>query len=192
MNERAKNGPSDRGAEEGPEPQDQNMNQIHINQNFPAHAARRPVRQILLVAIAAFAASYTYAGTLLYNAIPSTDSDANSGISTDNQYTSAVDGGNSLGTDRVVNGITLYALSANGQTSTADSCTVTALAGTLTNAGAAVGIQADGSLKEVLASMTFNNDAGDNSEQEIVLDPSSLEAGTTYDLRVYISNSSGR
>src|SRR5262252_5121354 len=190
MNERAKNGPSDRGAEEGPEPQDQNMNQIHINQNFPAHAARRPVRQILLVAIAAFAASYTYAGTLLYNAIPSTDSDANSGISTDNQYTSAVDGGNSLGTDRVVNGITLYALSANGQTSTADNCTVTALAGTLTNAGGSTaGIQADGSLKEVLASMTSNNDAGDNSEQEIVLDPSSLEAGTTYDLRVYISNS---
>ena len=169
------------------------MNQFHINQNFPIHAARRPLFQILVLAISAFAVSHTYAGMLFYNAIPPTDSDANSGISTANQYTSAVDGGNTLGTDRVVNGITLYALSANGQTSTADNCTVTALAGTLTNAGGSIAsIQADGTLKEVLASMTFNNDAGDNSEQEIVLDPSSLEAGTTYDLRVYISKASGQ
>ena len=169
------------------------MNQFHINQNFPIHAARRPLFQILVLAISAFAVSYTYAGMLFYNAIPPTDSDANSGISTANQYTSAVDGRNTLGTDRVINGITLYALSANGQTSTADNCTVTALAGTLTNAGGSTAsIQADGTLKEVLASTTFNNEAGDNSEQEIVLDPSSLEAGTTYDLRVYISKASGQ
>src|SRR5262245_22163603 len=169
------------------------MNQFHINQNLPIHAARRPPVQILVLAISAFAVSYTYAGMLFYNAIPPTDSDANSGISSANQYTSAVDGGNTLGTDRVVNGINLYALSANGQTSTADNCTVTALAGTLTNAGGSTAsIQADGTLKEVLPSMTFNKDASDNSEQEIVLDPSSLEAGATYDLRVYISKASGQ
>lgn len=151
---------------------------------------------LLLIQILVFSIScgvHTYGGTLFYSAIPATDSDANSGISTANQYTSAVDGGNTRGTDRVVNGITLYALSASGQTSTADNCTVTALAGTLANAGGSTpSIQADGTLKEVLASMTFNNDAGDNSQQEIVLDPSSLEVGTTYDLRVYIGNSSGQ
>jgi hypothetical protein len=73
------------------------------------------------------------------------------GISNDNQYTSAVDGGNTRGTDRVINGITLYALVANGQSSTADNCTLNALAGSLSNAGGASGsIQADGVLKEVL------------------------------------------
>jgi hypothetical protein len=169
------------------------MNQFNINQNFPIHAARRRLFQIAVLAISALAESYTYAGTLVYNAIPPTDSDANSGITTAYQYTSAVDGGNTHRTDCVVNGITLYALSANGQSSTADSCTLTALAGTLANAGGSTAsIQADGTIKDVLSSMTFNNDAGDNSQQEIVLDPSSLEAGTTYDLRVYISNSSGQ
>ena len=151
------------------------------------------LHQILVLAMSAIGASHTYAGTLFYNAIPPSDSDANSGISTANQYTSAVDGGNTGGPDRVINGITLYALSANGQTSTADNCTVTALAGTLANGGSSTAsIQADGTLKDVLASMTFNNDASDNSQQEIVLDPSSLEPGATYDLRVYVGNSSGQ
>ncbi|MDP9253588.1 MAG: hypothetical protein M3O66_01395, partial [Verrucomicrobiota bacterium] len=133
------------------------------------------------------------AGTIFYQAIPASQSDANSGISTDNGYTSAVDGGNTRGTDRVIDGITLFALAGNGQTSTADNCTLNALAGSLSNAsGSSATIQADGVLKGDLSDMTFNNGASDNSQQEIVLDPASLEKGTTYDLRVYICNSSGQ
>jgi hypothetical protein len=133
------------------------------------------------------------AGTIFYVPIPPTQSDANSGISTDNGYTSAVDGGNTRGTDRVINGITLYALAGNGESSTADNCTLNALSGTLANGGGTTkSIQVDGTLKEIASDMTFNNGAGDNSQQEIVLDPESLEAGTTYDLRIYISNGSGQ
>ena len=65
------------------------------------------------------------AGTIFYVPISPTQSDANSGISTDNGYTSAVDGGNTE-TDRVINGITLYALAGDGETSTADNCTLNA------------------------------------------------------------------
>jgi hypothetical protein len=138
-------------------------------------------------------AFHAHAGTIFYVPIPASQSDANSGISTDNGYTSAVDGGNTRGTDRAINGITLYALSGNGQTSTADNCTLNALSGSLTNGGGTTkSIQLDGTFQEVASDMTFNNGAGDNSQQEIVLDPQSLEAGTTYDLRVYISNGSGQ
>jgi len=169
------------------------MNYFQINQKLSIHAIRRPLLQILVLAISVIAVPYTYAGTIFYNAISPTDSDANSGISTANQYTSAVDGGNSGGPDRVVNGITLYALSGNGQTSAADNCTLTALSGSLANGGgSAASIQADGTLREILSSMTFNNGVADNSQQEIVLDPASLEAGTTYDLRVYVCNASGQ
>src|SRR6266550_2203037 len=169
------------------------MNDLKNNLTYSMQRLALHLFQILVLATSAIGASHTYAGTLFYNAIPPSDSDANSGISTANQYTSAVDGGNTGGPERVINGITLYALSANGQTSTADNCTVTALAGTLANGGGSTAsIQADGTLKDVLASMTFNNDASDNSQQEIVLDPSSLEPGATYDLRVYIGNSSGQ
>ncbi|HTG15992.1 MAG TPA: DUF6600 domain-containing protein, partial [Blastocatellia bacterium] len=132
------------------------------------------------------------AGTIFYVPISPTQSDASSGISTDNGYTSAVDGGNTE-TDRVINGITLYALAGNGETSTADNCTLNALSGSLANGGGTTkSIQVDGTLKEIASDMTFNNGAGDNSQQEIVLDPESLEAGTTYDLRIYISNGSGQ
>src|SRR2546428_14035854 len=90
------------------------------------------------------------AGTIFYQAIPATQSDANSGISTDNGYTSAVDGGNTRGTDRVINGITLYALAGNGETSTADNCTLNALSGSLANGGGTTkSIQVDGTFKEV-------------------------------------------
>src|SRR6185295_14232843 len=53
-------------------------------------------------------------------------------------------------------------------------------------------IQADGAMSDVLAGMIFNDGAGDDSEQYIVLDPASLAPGKTYDLRVYICNSSGQ
>ena len=169
------------------------MNDLKNNLTYSMQRLALHLFQILVLATSVISASHMYAGTIFYSGIPATDSDANSGISTTNQYTSAVDGGNTGGPDREINGITLYALSANGQTSTADNCTVTALAGTLANGGGSTAsIQADGTLKDILASMTFNNDAGDNSQQEIVLDPSSLEPGATYDLRVYIGNSSGQ
>ncbi len=148
-----------------------------------------------LAAFLAFAIGIatTQAGTVFYQAIPAVQSDPGSGISTDNGYTSAVDGGNTRGTDRVINGITLYALVIDGQTATADNCTLNALAGTLSNAGgSSASIQAAGIFREVLSDMTFNNGATDNSQQEIVLDPESLEAGVTYDLRVYVCNSSGQ
>src|SRR2546422_431171 len=62
-------------------------------------------------------ASSLQAGILFYVPIPASESDPNSGISGENTYTTAVDGGNALGTDRVVNGITLYALTGDGQPS---------------------------------------------------------------------------
>jgi len=134
------------------------------------------------------------AGTISYVAIPAAQSDANCGISTDHGYTSAVDGGNTRGTDRIINGITLYALTGNGQnSSTADNCTLNALSGTLTDSAVtSKRIQADGTMRDALSAMVVNNGGGDNSQQEIVLDPESLEEGSTYDLRVYVSSSSGQ
>jgi len=136
---------------------------------------------------------HAHAGAIFYQAIPAAQSDASSGISSDNYYTSAVDGGNAKGTERVINGVTLHAMAANGQSSAADHCILNALSGSFSNAGgASTTIKADGTCKEVLSDMTFNNGASDNSQQEIVLDPASLEAGRTYDLRVYICNSAGQ
>lgn len=133
------------------------------------------------------------AGTVFYQAIPASQSDANSGISGENGYTSAVDGGNTRATDRVINGITLYSLKAQGQSATANNCTLNALSGNLSNGGGKTAtIQADGTFSEAVSDMTFNNGATDNSQQEIVLEPDSLEAGTTYDLRIYVCNSSGQ
>jgi outer membrane protein len=138
-------------------------------------------------------AFHTQGGTISYQAIPATQSDANCGITEENnEYTTAVDGGNTRGTARVINGISLDALSGNGQTISADNCTLNALSGSLANGSVTKGIRADGIFKEVLSDMTVNNGAGDNSQQEIALDPSSLEEGTTYDLRIYICPSSGQ
>src|ERR1044071_5731007 len=138
-------------------------------------------------------ASSLQAGLLFYVPIPASESDPNSGNSEENTYTPAVDGGNARGTDRVINGITLYAMTGEGQTVSANNCSLTVLEGTVANGGgAADSIKADGTLSEVVSDMTFNNEANDGSEQEIVLDPESLTPGTTYDLRVYLSASSGQ
>jgi len=135
-----------------------------------------------------------YAGTISYVGIPSTQSDSNCGISRDHGYTTAVDGGNSRETDRVINGITLYPLSGAGQnTATGDNCTLNALSGTLTDGGlTSKNIAADGTMRDVLSDMVFNNAGGDNSQIEIVLDPESLDEGATYDLRIYVCSSSGQ
>jgi hypothetical protein len=49
---------------------------------------------LLLGLILAIGALDTHAGTIFYQGIPASQSDASCGISSDNQYTSAVDGGN--------------------------------------------------------------------------------------------------
>ncbi len=90
--------------------------------------------QLLAFLAAAMVSSHASAGTVFYTAIPATDSDANSGISTNNVYTSAVSGGNTSGTNVVVNGVTLNALSASGSSSSANNVFLNATTGTLTNA----------------------------------------------------------
>src|SRR5436853_2126599 len=76
------------------------------------------------------------AGVVSYVGVPSNQSDTNCGISRDHGYTTAVDGGNTRGTDRAINGITLYSLTGAGHnTATADNCTLNALSGALTDAG---------------------------------------------------------
>ena len=126
-----------------------------------------------------------YAGELSYIPIPASQSDASSGVSNTNQYTTALDAGSEA--NRLVNGVTLYASPGSGQNIIANNCSVTASSGSLiTTGGATENIQADGMLREVLSDVIYNSDAADNSQQEIVLNPASLTPGATYDLRVYI------
>lgn len=130
------------------------------------------------------------AGTLSYVAVPPVQSDANCGIDNRSQYTTAIEGSNASGNNRVINGVTLYPLAGSGQSASADNCTINVLSGTLANSPRANGVpQADGTFGEILSGMTSNDGATDNSQQEIVLDPASLTPGTTYDLRIYIANS---
>ncbi|HWY51144.1 MAG TPA: DUF6600 domain-containing protein [Chthoniobacterales bacterium] len=130
------------------------------------------------------------AGTLSYVAVSPVQSDVNCGIDSGNQYTTAVDGGNASGNDRVINGVRLYSLIGSGQSASADNCALNALTGTLGNSQVSgPTAQADGIFAEVLSDMVSNDGAADNSQQEIVLDPASLTASTTYDLRIYIANS---
>jgi hypothetical protein len=153
----------------------------------------KSLSQLLAGSIFLLSALSATAGTVFYQAIPATQSDVNSGISSDNGYTSAVDAGNTRGTERVINGITLYSMAVQGQSATADNCTLNALSGNLSNGGGKTAtIRADGKFGEAVSDMTFNNGASDNSQQEIVLEPDSLEAGATYDLRIYVCNSSGQ
>lgn len=131
-----------------------------------------------------------FAGELTYVPIPAAQSDASSGISPENQYTTALDAGSAA--NRVINGVTLNASPGEGQTIMANNAAITALSGSLMiTGGQADNILADGTLREVLSDVIYNNGAGDNSQQEIVLDPQSLIAGTTYDLRVYVANAGG-
>jgi len=145
----------------------------------------------ILAAVGAF--SQARAGSLSYVAIPVAGSDAGSGISPDNTYTSAVDGGNTTGVDFVVNGVTLTALVGSGAAGTAGNVTFTAPTGSLANAaGVNSNIAADGTLLSVLGSATFVHGADGDSTPAITLAPSSLTAGTTYDLRLYIGGWSGK
>jgi hypothetical protein len=156
-------------------------------QNEFTHMTRRSQLTALLILAGAF---HSGAGTLSYVAVSPVQSDINCGIDSRNQYTTAVDGGNTSGNDRVINGVRLYSLVGAGQSASADNCTLNALTGTLGNSQrSGAPPQADGIFAEVLSDMVSNDGASDNSQQEIVLDPASLAAGTTYDLRIYIANS---
>lgn len=145
------------------------------------------------MAVAAAVPLPAMAGTLFYVPIPATGSDTHSGIDPANVYTSAIGAGTTKGDGRMVNGVPFGALTASGNTSTANGVTLSAATGSLANGGGRTdSIQADGVMSEVLSGMIFNDGASDDSEQYVVLDPASLTAGKTYDLRVYICNSSGQ
>ena len=132
------------------------------------------------------------AGTLFYVPIPATGSDAQSGMDPAKVYTSAIAAGNTKAAGRTVNGVALGTLSGSGKTVTANGVTLSAATGTLINGGGKAGsIQADGAMADLFSGMIFNDGAGDNSEQYVVLDPATLTAGKTYDLRVYVCNASG-
>jgi hypothetical protein len=126
-----------------------------------------------------------HAGELSYVPIPASQSDANSGISNANQYTTALDAGSEA--NRALNGVTLYGSPGSGPNIVASNCSVTASSGSLITTGGAIeSIQADGTLREVLSDVIYNSGAEDNSRQEIVLNPASLTPGATYDLRIYV------
>ena len=148
---------------------------------------------IIAVLTAALISSHANAGTLSYVAIPSTDGDSSSGINSTNVYTSAVDGGNASGVNRAINGVNFTALSGNGPDSSANNITLNALTGSLSNVQTrTAGAGADGKLFEVLSDATVNTGAVNNSTQEIVLEPSTLTPGKTYDLRIYFCNGTGQ
>ncbi len=146
----------------------------------------------ILLATAATFPFHAEAGTLFYVPIPAKDSDAHAGFAEGNDYTSAIDAGNPRGTERSVKGVRFGTLAGSGNTRSANGVTLSAATGTLTNGGGkAESIQADGAVADLLAGMIFNDGAGDHSEQYAVLDPATLTAGKTYDLRVYVCNASG-
>lgn len=129
------------------------------------------------------------AGTLFYVPIPAAGSDAQSGMDPGKVYTGAIAAGN---TKRTVNGLALTPLSGSGNSVSANGITLSAATGTLTNGGGKAGsIHADGAMADLFSSMIFNEGAADNSEQYAVLDPATLTAGKTYDLRVHVCNASG-
>ena len=149
---------------------------------------------LIAVSICHIGAISGLGGAISYTAIPASKSDQNSGIGQDHRYTTALDAGNTRGIDRTVNGIRLYSLVGKDQTAGAtDNCIVHPFAGNLTAGGLTnKDIPADGTIRDILSDMLFNNAAGDNSQLEIVLDPDSLERGSTYDLRLYVCSYSGQ
>ena len=130
------------------------------------------------------------AGTLFYVPIPAVGSDAQSGLDTARGYTNAVAAGTSK--ERSVNGVPFAPLSGAENIATANGVTLSAATGALANGGGkADSILADGAMARLFSGMIFNDGAADNSEQYAVIDPATLTAGRTYDLRVYIANATG-
>ena len=64
----------------------------------------------LMLTLAAAVPFHSEAGTLFYVPIPASGSDAQAGIAPTNGYSSAIDAGNTKGTERTVNGVHFSAL----------------------------------------------------------------------------------
>ncbi len=130
------------------------------------------------------------AGTLFYVPIPAVGSDAQSGLDASKGYTNAVAAGTAK--ERSVNGVPFAPLSGAENVATVNGVTLSAATGTLANGGGkADSIRADGAMARLFSGMIFNDGAADNSEQYVVVDPATLTAGKTYDLRVYVANATG-
>ena len=147
----------------------------------------------MAVAVLALAAGEVHAGVLFYSGIPATGSDAGSGIRSDQTYTAAVTGGNFPGGGLSIAGVTFSPLEGSGNSMSSTGATVSSATGTLAaGGGRSASIQADGAVGQMLSKMVFNDGAENGSEQYIVLDPATLQAGKTYDLRLYICNPSNQ
>ena len=147
---------------------------------------------LCIFAISMLYAIRATAGDLSYVPIPGKNSDANSGIDSSNVYTSTINAGNASEPEKRINGVPFHALTLSGSSGSADHVSVNVGTGALTDASSRPAIQADGAVRELFTSKVFNEAANDDSQQEIGLDPASLTAGKTYDLRVYIGNSSNQ
>ena len=156
-----------------------------LSNNNPTIMNNKLIHCLNLVLMMLFTAFSGFAGTLSYVAIPATGSDPGSGISTNQTYTGAAHGNAAAGAC-AVNGVSLAPLAGSGDTITANNITLSSAGGALSVAPAAQAAQADGNLAQALTSGVLNTGADNNSEQYIVLEPSSLVAGKTYNLRVYL------
>ena len=166
-----------------------------MNAPTPNTNRTNPMKTRILFYSAVMAAAFSFhakAGTIFYVPVPAEGSDAQSGLDRSKVYTSGIVAGNRKPAGRNVNGVPLAPLAPEGNSATANGITLSTATGTLANGGGkSETIKADGATAEMLSGMIFNDGAGDNSEQYVVLDPATLAAGKTYDLRVYICNASG-
>ena len=149
---------------------------------------KTPVFVLAVVLVLALQAG---AGTLSYTGIPARHSDTQSGISSDQKFTSAITAGNTMGNDLAVSGVKLVALSWPGNCVTANGITVDGSSGTLVSAdNPANNVLADGNLRRVFSHLISATGAADGSREEIVVEPARLKTGNQYSLRVYIARSS--
>ena len=139
--------------------------------------------ELTILCLALCSSFYANAGTLSYQEIPPTGSDA--GAEINGTYTGAVYG-NLAGGDYTINGVPFSPLKGEGDTLSANHIEVSSAVGTLSIGGDVGAAQSDGLLSSALSSAISNTGATDNSEQYVVLDPSTLVAGKTYDLRIYV------
>ena len=128
-------------------------------------------------------------GELTFVPIPATKSDVGSGISPEVNYTAVVDTGLEDPNGRRINGVTFVPTPGHGNTIEAGGVKVRASAGELILKPSSVDtIKADGALKQMLSDSIYNSGAKEGSTEDVVLDAKSLEAGSTYDLRLYFCN----
>ncbi len=138
---------------------------------------------ILTLAAAALVPKAASAGQLTY--VPITG-DSDCGIDGNSVYTNAA----KPGADQEIGGIKLSSLHVDGWSASGSGVIVKALTGTLKETTIAKP-EVAGQIADALSSGVANDGAEDGSQQEIALDPQSLETGKTYDLRIYIAPESG-